>query len=103
MNFEKNTLVEQLQEELRSEKVKANELKRQIECPVCLEIPRAGPVYACPNGHLVCQKCKRKSCPTCREDLGDNKSLVAVAIIERILHDKLGCAGVKLLVELELG
>jgi len=76
-----------LEEELKSEKKKIDDMKKEIECPVCLEVPRKGPIFSCPNGHLVCQKCKRESCPTCREVMGDNKSLVAVKLIERILHD----------------
>ena len=81
-----NTIVF-LEEELESEKMRNDNMKQQIECPVCLEVPRKGPVYSCPNGHLVCQKCKRESCPTCREAMGETKSLVAVAVIESILHD----------------
>ena len=43
-------------------------LRKRVECPVCLEIPRSGPVFVCKNGHFVCQKCKRGgNCPTCRE------------------------------------
>ena len=93
----KNALVEVLQdkkdelqdkeEELQSEKEKVNDIKKLIECPVCLDVPRRGPVYTCSNGHLVCQKCKRATCPTCRVPMGENKSLVAVKILEKILHD----------------
>jgi len=90
VKVENNELVKQqlrdygiLQEELK----KVQDLKKQIECPVCLEVPRKGPVFACSNGHLVCQKCKRETCPTCRGAVGDNKSLIAVAVIEKILHD----------------
>merc|ERR1719318_1363201 len=43
-------------------------LKENVECPVCMEIPRAGPMFVCPNGHFVCKKCKTGSCPTCRVD-----------------------------------
>merc|ERR1719470_221816 len=39
-----------------------NQLKDKLECPVCLEIPRTGPVYICPNGHFVCKK--TEACPT---------------------------------------
>ena len=38
------------------------DLKKEVECPICLEIPKTGPIYACPNGHLVCQNCKGKTC-----------------------------------------
>eukprot|EP00092_Neocalanus_flemingeri_P087217 GFUD01110021.1.p1 GENE.GFUD01110021.1~~GFUD01110021.1.p1 ORF type:complete len:338 (+),score=71.96 GFUD01110021.1:91-1104(+) len=60
------------------------EMKDKIECPVCLDVPRIGPVPVCPNGHFVCMKCKTESCPTCRVIMGDGKSLLAVTIIENI-------------------
>jgi len=61
-------------------------LKENLECPVCMEIPRSGPVFACPNGHFVCKKCKSGSCPTCRVEMGNGKSLLAVTVIENIDH-----------------
>jgi len=66
---------------------KIDYLKKSVECPICFEVPRKGPVFTYPNGHLVCQSCKTDSCPTCREAMGNNKSLLAVAVIENILHD----------------
>eukprot|EP00092_Neocalanus_flemingeri_P016403 GFUD01017753.1.p1 GENE.GFUD01017753.1~~GFUD01017753.1.p1 ORF type:complete len:431 (-),score=108.20 GFUD01017753.1:82-1374(-) len=63
-----------------------DQLKDKLECPVCMEIPRCGPVYVCPNGHFVCKECKSGSCPTCRVDMADGKSLLAVTIIENIDH-----------------
>ena len=62
-----------------------DKLKDRIECPVCYEIPVAGPVYSCVNGHLVCSNCKRDSCPTCRGKI-KGKSLLAVDIIVSIEH-----------------
>ena len=82
--------VEQLgiiKEELKSQKKKVDDMKKQVKCPVCLEVPRKGPVFICPNGHLVCQECKRESCPICRAQMRDNRSLLAIAVIENILHD----------------
>ena len=82
--------VEQLgiiKEELKSQKKKVDDMKKQVKCPVCLEVPRKGPVFNCPNGHLVCQECKRESCPICRAQMRDNRSLLAIAVIENILHD----------------
>ena len=76
-----------LEENLKSEKKRIDDMKKEIECPVCLDVPRKGPVFSCPNGHLVCQKCKRNYCPICRKVMGDNKSLVAVKFLERILHN----------------
>ena len=61
-------------------------IKENLECPVCLEIPRSGPVFVCPNGHFVCKKCKTGSCPTCRGEMGNGKSLLAITVIENIDH-----------------
>ena len=63
-------------------------VREKVECPVCLEIPRTGPVFVCHNGHFVCKKCKgrEKSCPTCKESMGKGKSLLAVTVIENIDH-----------------
>eukprot|EP00092_Neocalanus_flemingeri_P017292 GFUD01018702.1.p1 GENE.GFUD01018702.1~~GFUD01018702.1.p1 ORF type:complete len:336 (+),score=80.78 GFUD01018702.1:56-1063(+) len=63
-----------------------DKLKERIECPVCLEVPEAGPVFSCPNGHLVCSKCKKDSCPTCRVNMFEGKSLLAVTVLENIEH-----------------
>jgi len=63
-----------------------DQLKDKVECPVCLEIPRSGPVYVCPNGHAVCKKCKTESCPTCRVPMWNGKSLLALTVIENIDH-----------------
>jgi len=61
-------------------------LRSNIECPVCMEVPTSGPVLECENGHIICSKCKRTDCPSCRIKLGDGKSLLAVTILENIEH-----------------
>lgn len=61
-------------------------LKEKIECPVCMDIPRKGHVPVCPNGHFVCHECKKESCPTCRSNMGSNKSILAGTIIDNIEH-----------------
>eukprot|EP00092_Neocalanus_flemingeri_P107292 GFUD01137704.1.p1 GENE.GFUD01137704.1~~GFUD01137704.1.p1 ORF type:complete len:486 (-),score=116.16 GFUD01137704.1:110-1567(-) len=63
-----------------------DQLRDKIECPVCLEVPRFGPVPVCPNGHLVCLNCKSELCPTCRVRMGPGKSLLAGTVIENIDH-----------------
>jgi len=42
-------------------------MKRELECPVCLIIPRSAPVYQCPLGHIVCSECipQLSTCPIC--------------------------------------
>lgn len=61
-------------------------LRSSLECPVCLEVPKSGPFPQCRNGHLVCAKCKRNECPICRVVLFDEKSLLAVKILDNIEH-----------------
>ena len=63
-----------------------DKLRERVECPVCLEVPETGPISACPNGHLVCQKCTRINCPTCRSKMFDGKSLLASSVLENIEH-----------------
>ena len=85
--FQKRMSRKEAQEQGRGKKLE-NLLKKRVECPVCLVVARKGPIYACPNGHVVCQKCKLELelCPICRTKMGNNKSLFAVDIIENILH-----------------
>jgi len=61
-------------------------LREKVECPVCLEVPLCGPVHVCPDGHLVCSKCKSDNCPSCMCRMYDGKSLLAVDVIENIEH-----------------
>lgn len=59
-------------------------LNEQLECPVCLELPKSPPIYQCPNGHMVCNIChgKLQECPQCREPLGKNRNLFAENIMK---------------------
>ena len=59
--------LEILEEDFECENKKIDDKKNQIKCPVCLDVPRKGSVFAFPNVQLVCKKYKRESCPTCRE------------------------------------
>jgi len=67
-------------------KLLVGKLSDKVECPVCLEVPRTGPVPVCPNGHIVCKKCKKTTCPTCRVAMGNGKSLLASTLLENIEH-----------------
>jgi len=73
-------------EDLSKMKVLLQHMKDKIECPVCLELPRNGPVPVCPNGHFVCSTCKKDSCPSCRTFMGTGKSLLASIVLENIEH-----------------
>ena len=77
-----------------------SELSARLECPVCLTVPRKGPVPCCPRGHLLCSACHKKqqqqgtrACPTCRDPMGEAKNLLASVLIENLDHqcDLTGC------------
>ena len=69
-------------------------LQEKVECPVCLVVPREGPVPCCPSGHITCSPCLGKlraegklECPTCREPMGESKSALAKVVIESMEHE----------------
>ena len=41
----------------QDKKRKAEQLE-WMECPVCLETPRSGPIYSCRKGHIICKDCQ---------------------------------------------
>jgi len=84
--FEKDELVVKEKEARKKYTDLTSLLRDNIECPVCMEVPSSGPVPECPNGHIICAKCKRTDCPSCRIRLGDGKSLLAVTVLENIEH-----------------
>ena len=79
----------------------------ELECPVCLLVPRDLPVPACPVGHIVCQTCREnmERCPTCgRRMLAGGTNMLANRMIEEIPHsckfEEFGCEVRQPLVEL---
>ena len=40
--------------ELTKHKAILEDMKDRVECPVCLVVPREGPVPMCPRGHFLC-------------------------------------------------
>ena len=111
-NFEYKNVVEELKkkdkllEEFKKkvefidkmkEKAKlVDNLEVMMNCPVCLELPREGPVPVCDNGHITCSPCLRRrmelegkeraTCSTCRTPMGDARSLLAKVILESLEH-----------------
>jgi len=69
-------------------KRKAEQLE-WMECPVCLETPRCGPIFSCRKGHILCRECQPKvsQCPTCRDRHTDCRSLIAEKLLEATLKD----------------
>jgi len=82
------------EERVRVEKL-SKVLQSQVECPVCLTLPREDKaVPCCPRGHIVCSACRDKSirqgkldCPTCRVPMGQGQSLLALTVIENVQHE----------------
>jgi hypothetical protein len=67
-------------------------------CPICHELPRIGPIYSCPQGHLICQKCSDRveTCPMCRDPVMKTRSLITEYIIfEYMRKDFTACLNQK--------
>ena len=60
----------------------ARNLQKELQCPVCDQIPSSLPIPSCPSGHFLCKECKKKivsngrfgekPCPVCHSPLGKN-------------------------------
>ena len=65
------------------------DLSSRLECPVCLSVPRTGPIPSCPVGHIICSTCRESldTCPTCRRPLSaENTNCLAAALIDKVKH-----------------
>jgi len=54
---------------LNSEKlISTEDLREYFECPICFNVPRSPPIYACGVGHFICKTCRPRltHCPECR-------------------------------------
>merc|ERR1712192_183628 len=87
-----------VKEEIGKLEGKMFELRKLVECPVCLMTPREGPVPCCPQGHLICVPCLSKlkglgrvNCPTCRGPMGQGKSRLAFAVAEQVQDECRQC------------
>ena len=85
---------EMLEEQQAGHKKMLEEQQKIVECPVCLEMPREGPVPCCPHGHFVCSQCldemkkeEKNDCPTCQVPMGQGKSLLALTVIKHARHE----------------
>ena len=65
------------------------DVRKDIECPVCLQLPRDIPIFQCDNGHIICKDCKPQLelCPQCRTFVGHTRSLIAERIVSKIQHN----------------
>ena len=88
-----NNVREELERITKKYEDLVKKLRDKVECPVCFDVPRKAPVPVCPNGHVVCVRCARAECPTCRVKMERGTSTLAVTVIENIDHqcDHEGC------------
>ena len=64
-------------------------LMKELECPVCLEVPETTPIFQCSKEHIHCNSChpKLNHCPICRSPiLMDSRNLLAEKIHEKLLQ-----------------
>ena len=64
----------------------SEDLREDLECPVCLAIPKKGPIYQCQSGHIHCQGCHSglRECPICRGPIGNTRNLALEKIIAKL-------------------
>ena len=69
----------------------AKKIRKELQCPVCDQIPSSLPIPCCSSGHILCKECKQKivynreigdkPCPVCRSPLGRTTSYLACTLI----------------------
>ena len=62
------------------------ELRDDLQCPVCFVIPKSGPIFQCDFGHIHCSAChlRIQECPICRWPIGNTRSLTTEKIIAKL-------------------
>jgi hypothetical protein len=54
------------------------EMRKLLDCPICMTLIVSGPIRQCKNGHHICDNCSSKleKCPSCEEKIdGRNRQL----------------------------
>lgn len=69
---------------------KDKDMSNKAKCPVCFELPRAGPIFGCRNGHHTCQRClpKLKQCAICRDTDLKCRQLFIETYLENTFKDR---------------
>lgn len=66
-----------------------DDISDELQCPVCLLIPREVPIPACSAGHIICKDCRKNVtiCPTCRRPMQqDGTNTLANKMIGKVPH-----------------
>ena len=56
---EKNRLLKLVEESQQEKSSVMKKIMKEVECPVCLMVPRSDKIPVCKNGHITCKGCKR--------------------------------------------
>ena len=64
----------------------SEDIREDLECPICFKIPRTTPIYQCEQGHIHCKTChsRLQNCPVCRGPIGNTRNLVVEKIISKL-------------------
>ena len=64
----------------------SEDIREDLQCPVCLKIPRTTPIFQCEQGHILCNTCHPRlhDCPVCRRPLRNTRCLVVEKIISKL-------------------
>jgi len=83
---EKEPLVDSSSSSPKLSCISMESLKTHLECPVCLNVPKVGPIYQCRNGHLLCKEChpRMKCCPLCQIPLEKLRNLLSEQLVSMI-------------------
>ena len=71
------------------DKIPVSDVSDELQCLICLLIPREVPIPACPVGHIICKECRVNVtiCPTCRRPMHqDGTNAIVNRMIERVPH-----------------
>ena len=65
--------------------VSLTNIKNDLNCVICFDVPKQDPVYQCDNGHILCDTCHEKvtECPVCRIKLEGPKKLVVETVFAK--------------------
>ncbi|KAH6812546.1 hypothetical protein C2S51_026308 [Perilla frutescens var. frutescens] len=70
---------------LLAEKHSIHGVHELLQCPTCADLMYP-PIHQCPNGHTLCENCKRVNncCPTCLLELGNIRCLALEKVAESL-------------------
>jgi len=90
---------DKMEEDIQENTYPFEESDRNMECPICLDIPEKAPVFKCVNGHIICNKCRpsltTEKCPICNVELGEERCFVTELYIsnrpKKCRYERYGC------------